>query len=122
MSTAVRMSGGHSVRGWPMRLPPISHLQFLALVHLLQGPKFAQEIQEQMRKAGVSHSPKTFYQLLLRLGRDGLVAQRFEVNGPGVKPKRQPPLRRSQVTITASGRKSVRATLSFYQHFFEHSR
>ncbi len=49
------------------RNPRLSHLQFLVLGTLLQGPCPGREIREALRRFGVKRSGPGFYQLMARL-------------------------------------------------------
>ena len=49
------------------RNPHLSHLQFLVLGTLLQGPRPGREIRAALRRFGVKRSGPGFYQLMARL-------------------------------------------------------
>lgn len=47
--------------------PRLSHLQFLVLGTLLQGPRPGREVRDELRRFGVKRSGPGFYQLMARL-------------------------------------------------------
>ena len=53
--------------------PRLSHLQFLVLGTLLQGPRPGREIREELRRFGIKRSGPGFYQLMARLEESELV-------------------------------------------------
>ncbi len=59
------------------RLPPISHLQFLALGVLLAEEQPGRVVRDAAAAYGVRRTPAAFYQLMARLERDGLVTGRY---------------------------------------------
>ncbi len=55
------------------RNPRLSHLQFLVLGTLLQGPRPGREIREALHRFGVKRSGPGFYQLMARLEESSFV-------------------------------------------------
>ena len=47
--------------------PRLSHLQFLVLGTMLQGPRLGREIRDDLRRFGAKRSGPGFYQLMSRL-------------------------------------------------------
>jgi DNA-binding PadR family transcriptional regulator len=91
-------------------LPPLSHLQALALGLLRSGDRPGRLVREAMAGYGVRHSAAAFYQMMARLERDGFVAGRYEAVWAGDQ----------QVTerwylLTAAGERAWQRTQAFYQ-------
>jgi DNA-binding PadR family transcriptional regulator len=91
------------------QLPPLSHLQFLALGVILSSEEPGRVIREVVADYGVQRTGAAFYQLMARLERDGLVEGWYEpviVGDQAVRERRY--------RITAAGTRAWRQTRVFY--------
>jgi DNA-binding PadR family transcriptional regulator len=61
-----------------MRVPEITHLQFLVLGLLMEGELPGRKLREDLARHCVKKSGPAFYQLMARLEDAGLVAGRYE--------------------------------------------
>lgn len=91
-------------------LPPLSHLQFLALGVLLDGEEPGRVIREVVASYGVKRTGAAFYQLMSRLERDGLVDGWYEPIVVGDQTVRE-----RRYRITRAGSAAWRQTRSFYE-------
>ena len=92
------------------QLPPLSHLQFLALGVILSAEEPGRVIRDVVADFGVRRTGAAFYQLMARLERDGLVQGWYEpviVGDQSVRERRY--------RITASGTRAWRQTRLFYE-------
>ena len=94
----------------PRQLPPLSHLQFLALGVILSAEEPGRVIRDVVADYGVQRTGAAFYQLMARLERDGLVEGWYEpviVGDQAVRERRY--------RITAAGTRAWRQTRVFYE-------
>jgi DNA-binding PadR family transcriptional regulator len=93
----------------PPRVPQITHLQFLVLDALREGPRRGRHIRRELGRHGVQRSAPAFYQMMARLEDAGLVdgeyAQKI-VGGQIIKERRY--------TLTETGEAEWRRTHDFY--------
>lgn len=92
-----------------MRLPRLSHLQFLVIGILRAAPQVGRQVREQLRSLGVRKSGPAFYQLMSRLEEAGLVSgdYRQEIIEGQI-------IRERHYTVTASGIRAWNASRNFY--------
>jgi DNA-binding PadR family transcriptional regulator len=94
----------------PRQLPPLSHLQFLALGVILASEEPGRVIRDVVADYGERRTVAAFYQLMARLERDGLVDGWYEpviVGDQSVRERRY--------RITAAGTRAWRETRAFYE-------
>jgi len=94
----------------PRELPPLSHLQFLALGVVLSNDEPGRVIRDVVADYGVRRTGAAFYQLMARLERDGLIEGWYEpviVGDQAVRERRY--------RITAAGSRAWKQTRSFYE-------
>src|SRR6476469_2054482 len=92
------------------QLPPLSHIQFLALDVILSSEQPGRIIRDVVADYGVRRTGAAFYQLMARLERDGLIEGWYEpviVGDQAVRERRY--------RITAAGSRAWRQTRSFYE-------
>ena len=92
------------------QLPPLSHLQFLALGVILSNEEPGRVIRDVVAEYGVRRTGAAFYQLMARLERDGLIEGWYEpiiVGDQAVRERRY--------RITAAGTRAWRQTRQFYE-------
>jgi len=92
-----------------MAYPRLTHLQFMLLGFLQQGPTCGQELRDALRSAGVRRSGPGFYQLMSRLEDSGFVRGRYEqriVSGQII--------RQRCYELTALGGRAWRDSRDFY--------
>ncbi|MDF2771463.1 MAG: hypothetical protein K0S86_957 [Geminicoccaceae bacterium] len=94
----------------PRQLPPLSHLQFLALGVLLTGDEPGRVIRDVVGAYGVQRTGAAFYQLMARLERDGLVEGWYEPIVVGDQAVRE-----RRYRLTPTGARAWRQTRSFYE-------
>ena len=92
------------------QLPPLSHLQFLALGVVLASEEPGRVIRDVVAEYGVRRTGAAFYQLMARLERDGLVEGRYEPVVVGDQTVRE-----RRYRITAAGARAWRQTRAFYE-------
>ena len=92
------------------QLPPLSHLQFLALGVLLAGDEPGRIIRDVVADYGVRRTGAAFYQLMARLERDGLIDGWYEAIFVGDQTVRE-----RRYRITAAGGRAWRQTRAFYE-------
>ena len=90
------------------QLPPLSHLQFLALGVLLTGDEPGRVIRDVVASYGVQRTGAAFYQLMARMERDGLIEGWYEPIVVGDQTVRE-----RRYRITASGARAWRQTRAF---------
>lgn len=91
-------------------LPPLSHLQALAVGLLVDGERPGREIRERMAAFRVRHTAAAFYQMMARLERDGFVVGRYqpvEVGDQAVTER--------WYRITPAGTRAWQRTVGFYE-------
>ena len=91
-------------------VPPISHLQAIALGALAGGDRSGSRIRELMAEHGVKRTLAAFYQLMARLERDGLVEGRYQQVKVGDQHVTERWYR-----LTAAGARTWARTRAFYQ-------
>ena len=74
----------------PRELPPLSHLQFLALGVILSSDEPGRVIRDVVADYGVRRTGAAFYQLMARLERDGLIEGWYEPVIVGDQTVREP--------------------------------
>lgn len=92
-----------------MQLPEITHLQFVVLGTLLDGPQTGRDVRARLQEFGVRKSGPAFYQLMARLEDGGLVQGQYEqevVDGQRIKQRRY--------KVRAAGRRAWQASRDFY--------
>jgi hypothetical protein len=92
------------------QLPPLSHLQFLALGVILSAEEPGRIIRDVVADFGVRRTGAAFYQLMARLERDGLAEGWYEpviVGDQSVRERRY--------RITSAGTRAWRQTRLFYE-------
>ena len=94
----------------PRELPPLSHLQFLALGVILSSEEPGRIIRDVVAEYGVRRTGAAFYQLMARLERDGLVDGWYEPIVVGDQAVRE-----RRYRITAAGARAWRQTRAFYE-------
>ena len=94
----------------PRQLPPLSHLQFLALGVLLSADEPGRVIRDVVADYGERRTGAAFYQLMARLERDGLVSGWYEPLVVGDQTVRE-----RRYRITAAGKTAWRQTRAFYE-------
>ena len=94
----------------PRQLPPLSHLQFLALGVILSSEEPGRVIRDVVADFGVGRTGAAFYQLMARLERDGLVDGWYEPVVVGDQSVRE-----RRYRITTSGSRAWRQTRAFYE-------
>ena len=70
----------------PRELPPLSHLQFLALGVILSNDEPGRVIRDVVADYGVRRTGAAFYQLMARLERDGLVGDGTSRSSSAIRP------------------------------------
>jgi DNA-binding PadR family transcriptional regulator len=91
-------------------LPPLSHLQFLALGVILSNDEPGRVIRDVVADYGVRRTGAAFYQLMARLERDGLIEGCYEPVIVGDQTVRE-----RRYRITAAGSRAWKQTRSFYE-------
>jgi DNA-binding PadR family transcriptional regulator len=94
----------------PRELPPLSHLQFLALGVILSNDEPGRVIRDVVADYGVGRTGAAFYQLMARLERDGLIDGWYEPVVVGDQAVRE-----RRYRITGAGSRAWRQTRSFYE-------
>ena len=92
-----------------MRIPTLTHLQFLILNALLDGERSGQEVRDDLAAANVRKSGPAFYQLMARLEDAKFVAGHYEqktIDGQPIKQRRY--------KLLAGGRQAHAETRDFY--------
>ena len=94
----------------PRQLPPLSHLQFLALGVILSAEEPGRVIRDVVADYGVRRTGAAFYQLMARLERDGFIEGWYEPIVVGDQAVRE-----RRYRITAAGTRAWRQTRTFYE-------
>jgi DNA-binding PadR family transcriptional regulator len=92
-----------------MRLPTLTHLQFLILDSLLGGERSGQEVRDALAAVKFHKSGPAFYQLMARLEDAKFVAGRYKqktIDGQPIKERRY--------KLLAGGRRAHDETRDFY--------
>jgi DNA-binding PadR family transcriptional regulator len=90
-------------------LPDVSHLQFVLLDALINGPQSGRDLREVLAREGNSKSTPAFYQLMARMEDGGLVSGRYDrkvVEGQIIKER--------IYSVTAAGATAHSTILDFY--------
>jgi PadR family transcriptional regulator PadR len=93
----------------PRRVPEITHLQYLVLALLRDGPRLGRQVRHRLSQHGVRRSAPAFYQMMARLEDAGLVAGDYDqkvIDAQIIKERRY--------TLTPSGEAAWRKTRDFY--------
>lgn len=93
-----------------MKIPELSHLQFVVLGQLISGEASGRSIRDTLRRFRVRQSGPAFYQMMARLERAGLAEgwyTRDVVEGQVIKERRY--------RITDSGTAAWRECRRFYE-------
>lgn len=96
-----------------MKLPKLTHLQFLVLSLLLDSDQSGQDLRDGLKKHGVKKSGPGFYQFMARLEDAGFVKGWYDVeviNGL--------PLKRRMYRLLGHGRSAWGSTQEFYASRF----
>ena len=94
----------------PRELPPLSHLQFLALGVILSNDEPGRVIRDVVADYGVRRTGAAFYQLMARLERDGFIEGWYEPIVVGDQAVRE-----RRYRITPAGSRAWKHTRSFYE-------
>ena len=94
----------------PRQLPPLSHLQFLALGVLRSSEEPGRVIRDVVSDVGVGRTGAAFSQLMARLERDGLIDGWYEPVVVGDQTVRE-----RRYRITTAGTRAWRQTRAFYE-------
>ena len=92
-----------------MKLPEITHLQFLVLAILLDAEMSGKEVREKLAGAGERKSGPAFYQFMARLEDAGFVEGWYDqkvVDGQIIKERRY--------RVTGEGFRAAEETRNFY--------
>lgn len=92
-----------------MRVPKLSHIQFMILALLQARDASGKEIREALRRSGVRRSGPGFYQIMSRLEDAGCVRGEYRqeiVDGQIIRER--------CYEITAAGRRACRDSRDFY--------
>lgn len=95
-------------------LPPVSHLQALALGVLLSSDQPGRVMREELERYGARRTAAAFYQMMARLERDGLVEGWYEPVQVGDQSVTERWYR-----ITAAGKRAWHHTRAFYDRVAE---
>jgi DNA-binding PadR family transcriptional regulator len=94
-----------------LKLPEITHLQFLVLDALAGDEHAGRALRERLAAYGVRNSGPAFYQMMSRLEEAGLVEGWYEqavVEGQHLKERRY--------RLTRDGKRALDETRNFYLH------
>ncbi len=92
-----------------MRVPKLSHIQFMILTLLQAEDASGKQIREALRRSGVRRSGPGFYQIMSRMEDAGFVRGKYrqEIVASQI-------IRERCYEITASGRRACRESRDFY--------
>ncbi len=96
-----------------MALPRLTHLQFLAVAHLLKGPARGRALRDALRDGGVRQSGPAFYQFMAGLEDAAFVEGWYEqqvVEGQIIRER--------HYRIVAGGRRAWQESRAFYTAAF----
>ena len=99
-----------------MRLPDLTHLQFVIVDVLGPREKSGRELRQGLRERGIRKSGPGFYQLMARLEEAGVVKGWYDqkiVEGQIIKERRY--------KITGSGMRARERSLDFYRNSDAHA-
>jgi DNA-binding PadR family transcriptional regulator len=97
-----------------MKIPDLSHLQFIVLGQLLAGEATGRSVRESLKRFRVRQSGPAFYQMMARLERAGLAEGRYTqdvIDGQMIKER--------HYRITPNGAAAWRDCRSFYERIIE---
>jgi DNA-binding PadR family transcriptional regulator len=97
-----------------MKIPELSHLQFVVLGSLLGRERTGREVREELRRYRVRQSGPAFYQMMARLESTGLVKGWYTqevIEGQIIKER--------HYRLMAEGVRAWRACRSFYKEAIE---
>jgi len=92
-----------------LRIPSVTHLQFLVLDALSTGERAGRELRRLLAEHGVRRTAPAFYQMMARLEDAGMVEGRYDqkvVDGQLLKERRY--------TILRAGARALADTHNFY--------
>ena len=97
-----------------MRIPELSHLQFLVLAQLMAADRTGRQIRAGLKPYRVRQSGPAFYQMMARLEKAGLVSGWYtqEVIEAQI-------IKERNYRVTAEGRRAWRESLRFYERAME---
>ena len=93
----------------PRRVPEITHLQYLVLALLRDGPRLGRQVRHRLAQHGVRRSAPAFYQMMARLEDAGLVTGDYDqkiIAAQIIKERRY--------AVTPAGEQAWTATRAFY--------
>lgn len=93
----------------PRAVPEITHLQYLVLTMLREGPRLGRHVRRRLGQHGVRRSAPAFYQMMARLEDATLVAGDYDqkiIDGQIIKERRY--------TLTPAGETAWKRTRDFY--------
>lgn len=93
-----------------MQLPKLTHLQFLVLLLLRDGPVSGRRLRDGLSRFGIRKSGPAFYQMMARLEDGGLLEGWYEqriVEGQIIRER--------HYRILGPGREAWQASVSFYR-------
>lgn len=93
-----------------MKLPKITHLQFLVLAIIERGEIRGQELRDELAARGVKKDGPGFYQLMARLEWDKLVKGTYasRITGPQT-------IRERYYKLATAGANALKVTREFYE-------
>jgi DNA-binding PadR family transcriptional regulator len=94
-----------------MKIPDLSHLQFLVLAQLLGNERTGRELRTSLKRYRVRQSGPAFYQMMARLENAGLVSGWYTqtiIDGQMIKER--------HYRVTQTGAVAWRQCRSFYEH------
>jgi DNA-binding PadR family transcriptional regulator len=97
-----------------MRIPGLSHLQFLVLAQLLNGERTGREIRAGLKRYRVRQSGPAFYQMMARLEKAELLEGWYTqevIEGQIIKER--------HYRVTTAGAKAWRECRRFYEQAIE---
>lgn len=93
----------------PSRVPGITHLQYLVLTMLKDGPRLGRHLRRRLARHGVRRSAPAFYQMMARLEGARFVEADYEqkiIDSQIIKERRY--------TLTPAGEAALTRTHEFY--------
>jgi hypothetical protein len=93
-----------------MKLPKLTHLQFLVVTEILGGAVRGRDVRTKLKSAGVRQSGPAFYQMMATLEDAQLVAGWYEqqtIDGQIIRER--------HYKVLASGRKAAEESRNFYK-------
>src|SRR5262245_34120235 len=92
-----------------MRIPDITHLQFLVLDLLVDAEVRGRDLRRELARYGVRRTAPAFYQMMARLETAGLADGAYDQKLVGTQM-----IKERRYRITAAGEKAWRQTREFY--------